>query len=75
MKRKRLIIYTPEQLAAIAAVEDAGADLAQARLDVSLATEKARSAVRDALLLGVHYKELKGLNHSFTYRVLQDISA
>ncbi len=75
MKQERTIIYTAEQRYAMLAVEEAGRALTEARANLSDATEEARSAVERALRLGIHYKELKGLSRSFTYRVLTKIAA
>lgn len=75
MRVQRTIIYTDEQRAAMAAVLAAGIALQEARAEVTVATERARRAVRHALLLGIHYKELKGLSKSFTYRVLTETLA
>lgn len=72
---RRLIMYTEEQRAAIAAVADAGRALDEARAATAAATNEARAAVRHALTLGIHYKELRGLSQSFTYRVLSDMRA
>ena len=73
MARPRKIIYTPEQEDAMEAVYEAGIRLYEARIDVANATRHAQQAVRDALLLGIHYKELRGLSQSFKYRVLKSL--
>lgn len=74
-KQPRTILYTEEQQKAMREVYIAGVDLARARTDLEEATAYAREKVEEALLLGIHYKELKGLSQSFTYRVLKKIAA
>lgn len=72
---QRTILYTAEQQAAMNAVIEAGQALAEARASAEQATVDARRAVEHALLLGIHYKELRGLSQSFTYRVLKTLAA